>query len=104
LTGPNGAEEVRVGGRFSANTARSLLKSCAAGLGIALLPGMLINADLQAKRLKQVLPEYRRAGADFSVVLPSHQQIPAAVLAFVEFATTKLEWLNSIPARSRKSA
>jgi DNA-binding transcriptional LysR family regulator len=104
LTGPNGAEEVRVGGRLSANTARSLLKSCVAGLGIALLPGMLINADLQAKRLKPVLPEYRRAGADFSVVLPSHQQIPAAVLAFVELATTKLEWLNSVPGRSRRSA
>ena len=83
LTGPNGSEEVKVSGPFSANTARSLLKSCLAGLGIALLPRMLIAADLQAKRLRQVLPEYRRAGADFNVVLPSHQQIPSAVSAFV---------------------
>jgi DNA-binding transcriptional LysR family regulator len=95
LSGPNGAEEVKVSGRFSANTARSLLKSCVAGLGVALLPGMLIMAELRAKRLKQVLPEYRRTGADFCVVLPSQQQIPAAVVAFVDFATAKLETLNA---------
>jgi DNA-binding transcriptional LysR family regulator len=95
LTGTNGAEEIKVSGRFSANSSRSLLNSCLAGLGIALLPDMLISAELRSGRLRQVLTDYRRAGTDFCVVLPSHQQIPAAVLAFVEFATAKLESLST---------
>jgi hypothetical protein len=38
-----------------------------------------------------VLPQYRRDGADLSVILPSSQQIPTAVLAFVEFVADKLQ-------------
>lgn len=91
LTGPRGLEEARVSGRVSANTARALLKSCVAGLGIALLPDILIMAEILAGRLVYVLPEYRRAGAEFCVLLPSREQIPAAVAAFVAFSTEKLD-------------
>ncbi len=105
LTGPNGSEEVRVTGRFSANRARSLLKSCVSGLGIALLPDMIVMEDLSAGRLTHILPNYRSGGAKFSVILPSREQIPAAVSTFVEFATAKLETLLAIqapkPARKR---
>jgi DNA-binding transcriptional LysR family regulator len=103
LTGPNGGEEVRVTGRFSANSARSLLKSCVSGLGIALLPDMLVTADLNAGRLTHVLPAYRSGGAKVCVILPSREQIPAAVSTFVEFATAKLETLiaNQAPRPAR---
>jgi DNA-binding transcriptional LysR family regulator len=90
LQGPNGDEEVKVSGRFSANTTGSLTKSCVAGLGIALMPTMLIVPDLRTGRLVRVLPEYHRAGADLNILLPSRQQIPTAVSAFIEFATHKL--------------
>ncbi|HEY3658573.1 MAG TPA: LysR family transcriptional regulator [Steroidobacteraceae bacterium] len=90
LQGPGGAEEVKVSGRFSANSARILMKSCLSGLGIAMLPTMLIASDLRAGRLVRVLPAYRRDGADFNIVVPSRQQIPAAVLAFVNFAEERL--------------
>jgi DNA-binding transcriptional LysR family regulator len=91
LQGPDGGEEIKVSGRFSANSARILLKSCVAGLGIAFLPSVLTAPHLRAGRLRHVLPQYRRDGADFSVILPSSQQIPAAVSAFVEFAADKLQ-------------
>ena len=104
LTGPNGSEEVRVTGRFSANSGRSLLKSCVSGLGIALLPNMLVMPDIDAGALAHVLPNYRGGGAKVSVVLPSREQIPAAVSAFVEFAIAKLETLiaNQAPGPARK--
>jgi DNA-binding transcriptional LysR family regulator len=104
LTGPNGSEEVRVTGRFSANSVRSLLKSCVSGLGIALLPDMFVMADLDAGRLTHVLPNYRGGGAKLSVIVPSREQIPAAVSTFVEFATAKLETLlaNQAPKPARK--
>jgi DNA-binding transcriptional LysR family regulator len=90
LSGPRGLEEARVSGRVSANTARALLKSCVAGLGIALLPDMLTMRALRVGRLVHVLPEYQRPGAEFCVLLPSREQIPSAVAAFVAFATEKL--------------
>jgi DNA-binding transcriptional LysR family regulator len=104
LTGPNGSEDVRVTGRFSANSARSLLKSCVSGLGIALLPDVMVIEDLRTGRLVHILPNYRSGGAKFSVILPSREQIPAAVSTFVEFATAKLDTLlaNQAPKPARK--
>jgi DNA-binding transcriptional LysR family regulator len=104
LTGPNGSEEVRVTGRFSANGARSLLKSCVSGLGIALLPDMMVMADLSAGRITHILPNYRSGGAKLSVILPSREQIPAAVSTFVEFAAAKLETLiaSQVPKPAHK--
>jgi DNA-binding transcriptional LysR family regulator len=102
LQGPNGAEEVNVEGRFSANTARILLKSCLSGLGIALLPSVLIAQPLRAGRLTPVLGHYQRAGANLNVILPSSQQIPTAVAAFVEFAAAKLQ--SILQERTGKSS
>jgi DNA-binding transcriptional LysR family regulator len=91
LRGPSGSEEVKVSGSFSANSARNLLNSCLAGLGIALLPDVLVAPHVHAGRLVPVLPHYRREGADLNVIVPSSQQIPTAVLAFIEFASDKFE-------------
>ena len=99
LRGPNGSEAVKVGGRFSANSARMLLKSCVAGLGVALLPNVLIAPHIRAGRLLRVLPQYRREGADLSVILPSSQQIPTAVSAFVDFATDKFQSMMTSEGR-----
>jgi DNA-binding transcriptional LysR family regulator len=98
LQGPGGDEEVTVSGRFSANSARILLKSCVAGFGIALLPSMLIAPEMRAGRLVRVLPRYHRAGADFNVLLPSRRQVPAAVAVFVEFAIARLRSMASTSA------
>ena len=91
LHGPDGPEEVKVSGRFRANSARILLKSCLAGLGVGFLPGVLVAAHIRAGRLLRVLPHYRRDGAHLNVILPSSQQIPTAVSDFVEFAAGKLQ-------------
>jgi DNA-binding transcriptional LysR family regulator len=91
LHGPGGREEVKVSGRVRANSARILLRSCLVGLGVALLPGVLVDAHIHAGRLVPVLPNYGSEGANLNVILPSRQQIPAAVSAFVEFAADKLQ-------------
>ena len=79
--------------------ARMLLKSCVAGLGVALLPNVLIAPHIRAGRLLRVLPQYRREGADLSVILPSSQQIPTAVSAFVDFATDKFQSMMTSEGR-----
>src|SRR3954463_6348626 len=65
LIGPEGESEIQVSGRFRANTARAVLRAAVAGLGIALLPHLLTASEIAAGRLVQVLPEFRRDGADF---------------------------------------
>jgi DNA-binding transcriptional LysR family regulator len=102
LDGPGGREEVKVSGRFRANSARILLNGCLAGLGIALLPGVLAVAHIHAGRLVHVLPDHRREGADLNVILPTSQQVPAAVSALVEFVAGKLQSL--IRERAPKQA
>jgi DNA-binding transcriptional LysR family regulator len=103
LQGPGGREEVNVSGQFGANSARTLLKGCLSGLGISLLPSILVGRHILAGRLIHLLPQYRREGADLSVILPSRQQIPTAVLAFVEFATDKLRTMveTDVPTSAR---
>jgi DNA-binding transcriptional LysR family regulator len=95
LQGPSGEEDVEVTGRFCANSVRILTKGCLSGLGVALLPAMMISADLRAGRLVQVLPGYRKDGADLNIILPSRQHVPTAVSAFVEFAVLKLQSITT---------
>jgi DNA-binding transcriptional LysR family regulator len=97
LQGPQGNEEVSVSGRFGVNSARVLVKSCIAGLGIALLPDMLIEPALRLGQVVRVLPAYRREGADFNIILPSPDQVPTAVGAFIDFAIEKLHTVMAAP-------
>jgi DNA-binding transcriptional LysR family regulator len=60
---------------------------------------MMVTADLDAGRLKPVLPNYLSEGGTVSVLLPSREQVPAAVSAFIEFAAAKLETLIGNQAR-----
>jgi DNA-binding transcriptional LysR family regulator len=98
LQGPRGEEDVSVSGRFGVNSARVLVKSCIAGLGVALLPELLIEPALRSGQVVRILPAYRREGADFNIILPSPDQVPTAVRAFIEFAFEKLQTVVAVPA------
>jgi DNA-binding transcriptional LysR family regulator len=105
LHGPGGREEVKVSGRFRANSARILIKGCVAGLGIALMPEVLVAAHIHTGRLVRLLPDYHREGGDLSVIVPTSQQIPTAVSAFIEFAVEKLQSIiGEAPAKPAPKA
>jgi len=88
--GPDGPAEARITGRLAASTAGAVLKAALAGLGIAYLPTVVSRADLDAGRLRTVLPRFRRESSAMYAVLPSRRQVPRAVSAFLEFATEKI--------------
>ncbi len=93
LQGPGGAiVEVPVRGRFIANTAGAVLQAALAGLGVALLPGVLAAPQLRAGRLVRVLPEYRREGGGMQLVMPHRRQVPRAVTAFADFVMRRVQW------------
>ena len=90
LEGPQGPSEVRVSGRFGASTASAVLQAAVQGLGIAYLPSVVSQPELDAGRLVAVLPAWRRESGGMYAVLPSRRQVPRAVSTFLEFATGKI--------------
>ncbi|KAA8697479.1 LysR family transcriptional regulator [Pseudomonas caricapapayae] len=91
LRGPDAKmHEVQIASRFNANTAQALRKATLAGLGIALLPAILIRSDLRDGRLVPVLEEYQRTSHGLHVLYPSRQHLPLAVSAFMDLVMDKL--------------
>jgi DNA-binding transcriptional LysR family regulator len=90
LQGPEGASEIRVSGRFQADTVQALVKAAVSGLGIALLPDLLVARHLREKTLIEVLPAYVRDAVGIAFVYPSERQLPRAVAAFVEFSWDRM--------------
>lgn len=90
LDGPHGAEEIAVGGRFSANTVQALLKAALAGLGIALLPAVITAPHVRAGDLQELLPDYGVNGIGVYFVFLSSRQLPRAVRAFIDFMMAKM--------------
>jgi len=100
LEGPQGACEIQVSGRFQADTAQALVKAAVAGLGIALLPDLLIAKALHEGMLVEVLPSYARNAVGIAFVYPSQRQLPRAVAAFVDFSWDRLGALGLVEYRA----
>lgn len=102
LTGPDGVEEeVRVTPRFSGNTIQALRKASLAGLGITLLPQLVVQRDLNAGLLVPVLPQYKRTSHGLHVLYPSRRHLPLAVSAFIDLVVQKLSELQASPATTK---
>ncbi|WP_242541914.1 substrate binding domain-containing protein [Leptolyngbya sp. Cla-17] len=81
--------EIPVSGRTMISSAIALQQCAIAGMGLALLPNWLIDADLQAGTLIDVFPDYAVTATDFStaawLVYPSRAYVPLKVRMFTEF-------------------
>lgn len=56
-----------------------------AGIGIARLPSFLVEQDLRAHRLEQVLPGWRLPQLSVFACLPTGRHLPASTRAFMDF-------------------
>ncbi|MEM1292325.1 MAG: LysR family transcriptional regulator [Cyanobacteria bacterium P01_H01_bin.162] len=86
--------EVAVSGRTMISSAIALQQCAIAGMGLALLPHWLIEANIQRGDLVRVLPEYAVTATDFNtaawLVYPSRAYVPRKVRAFIDFLKTAL--------------
>jgi DNA-binding transcriptional LysR family regulator len=91
LQGPRGSQGVPINSRFAVNDMRVLAQACVAGLGIALLPQLIVEPVIAQGKLVRVLPTYRRAsmGLGLQLVYTSRPPVPAAVAVFAEFLLEK---------------
>jgi DNA-binding transcriptional LysR family regulator len=104
LQGPRGSQEVAVNSRFAVNDMRVLAQACIAGLGIALLPQLIVEPIIAQGKLIRVLPAYRResSGLGLQLVYTSRPPVPPAVATFAEFLLERLG--NALPGTSQGNA
>ena len=61
-----------------------------AGLGIALLPETVVQADLESGRLEQVLPAWTLPLGVFHIVFPTRRGLLPSVRAFIDFLAERM--------------
>lgn len=91
LRGPSGAEvSVRGAGPFNANSGDALLPALRAGLGVALLPDFLIDADIASGRVAPILTDWRPMPIALHLLTPPGIRRPARVEVLISFLTNAL--------------
>lgn len=91
FTGPNGDESVDVRGQLSADDLDFVLRLCAAGAGIGVLPTAIAHEQVLSGAIEVVLPEYRVSRGSVYVVLPSAAFVPARVALLRDHLALHLE-------------
>ena len=101
FSGPAGEEAIhRPAGPLNANNADALRASLLAGLGLAVLPDFVVDADIAAGRLETVMGDWRAPAIGMHIVTPGGGPRPARVTALVEFLASHL---GGARAAGRKS-
>ena len=93
LHGPRGVERVDVEGRLVADDLGTVRQLAIAGAGIALLPDMLVHADIERGALARVLPRYGLRGEPVHLVSVPLRHVPVRVKLLRDFL------LREIPRR-----
>jgi DNA-binding transcriptional LysR family regulator len=89
LDGPDGPLEVQVTGRINVTGPHAELLAALSGLGIALLPSVVVAPYLASGELVCVLPDYGREGGMISAVFPANRHQPTALREFLEFLVAR---------------
>ena len=77
--------EVRVSGRWQANSGPALLDAALKGLGLAQLPDYYVEAHLASGQLVSVLDDYQYSDTAVWVVYPRHRHLSPKIRQFVDF-------------------
>jgi DNA-binding transcriptional LysR family regulator len=85
LSGPSGSVSVPVSGRLRIDNSDALRRAILVGMGIALLPAILVDADIQAGRLVHVLPDYAPPVRPLNLLYLRDRQMSSKLRSFVEF-------------------
>lgn len=77
--------------RLRLDSAEALRDAALAGLGIALLPDILVAEDMAAGRLRQVLPDLETDEVRIVAIYPSKRLLEPRVRRFIDFAVEALD-------------
>ncbi|SEQ22179.1 DNA-binding transcriptional regulator, LysR family [Pseudomonas sp. NFACC02] len=86
LTGPDGVVEIPVSGPMIVNSSPALRQAALTGMGIAMLPDVLISEDLQSGRLVPLLQRYQPPSRPMWLMYPQDRYRLPKVRHFVACA------------------
>ena len=83
-------------GGFSANNGDFLARLALNGEGIALLPRFIVEDDLEAGRLVEVLPDWSAPAIWLTLFYPPYDQLPLRVATFSDFFETYVKEIRPL--------
>jgi DNA-binding transcriptional LysR family regulator len=88
-----GGEEaaVHVAGPIRTDNGEAILPALRAGLGVAVLPGFIVDEELASGRLEAVLPEWSVGSSGLHLITPPGTLRPARVEALIDYLTDRLK-------------
>lgn len=89
LDGPEGRHEVRVRAETRANSGDLLRVLAIHGHGVVLMPSFLVSRDLKARRLVELLPEYKAGELGIFALYPSRKYLSTKVRTLVDFLAVR---------------
>ena len=98
--GSSGTESVKFKVVMESANESLLHQAAIEGLGMAFLPGLLVEADLQAGELEFVLPQSTRIVAKLYAVYPSRKYLSAKVRTFIDHIVKAAQSARGRPAPS----
>jgi len=87
---------IRVSGPIMVNSFATMRTLATRGHGVVRLPAFMVESQLLASELVEILSAYRPPPTPLHILYPSARSLSPKVRAFVDFA---LEWLNKEPWR-----
>jgi len=90
LQGPEGLVTVRSSGAIKADNGDILLRAALSDAGLIFQPRFIVEDDIRAEKLVQVLPDYSSEELGIYAVYPSRKHLSAKVRTFVDFLVTRL--------------
>ena len=90
LVGPDGEHTVSIQGPICANNGEVLQAAATHGLGITLLPRFIVQDDLDAGRLQQIMPTYQAPAISVCVLYPVNRHLSTKVQLLVAFLAEQL--------------
>lgn len=88
--GPGGPQTVEVRGRFRADNSLMLIDAMRRGLGVGLVPRLMMRADIAEGRLETALDEWRVEARHVFAVYPSRDHVPERVRSLISFLKGRL--------------
>jgi len=85
LTGPDGGISVPITGRLRVDSAQGLRRAALAGMGIGMLPEILLSDDLKAGRLVRVLPAHQPPVRPLHLIYLRDRRMSSKLKSFVDF-------------------
>lgn len=83
-----------VAGRFKVNSASGARKMALQDRGVFLTLNYMVQDDLEAGDLVQVLSKYSNAALPVNIIYPPTKHLSAKVRAFIDFAATRFQTLG----------